>query len=173
MNTFSIITLPPERWQEYKSLRLQSLKNDPIAFARTYQEDAALTDAQWQNRLQDKPDRESYMLFAQIEGKLVGMSGAIFYQGSCVEHRATIVSVYVAPEYRGQGIAKRIMQSLMDYLQKTPKIVHVQLTVNTTNLAAIKLYQELGFNKIGILEKFGKVNNEFIDAYMMIKILDK
>jgi len=173
MDTISIITLPPSRWSEYKALRLQALENDPAAFATTYQEDAAMPDLQWQDRLQNSEGQKSYMLFAQCEGKVIGMVGALLEQGACVEHKATIVSVYVQPEYRGQGIAKTLMQAIMQLLQANKKIVHVQLTVNSDNASAIKLYESVGFKKVGLLEKLVKVGDDFIDGYMMVNILDK
>jgi len=173
MKPISIITLPPIRWQEYKELRLQALKTDPSAFATTYQEDAAMPDQEWQDRLQNAHGQKSYMLFAENEGRIVGMAGALLYQGKCVEHIATIVSVYVDIAYRGQAIAQKLMQGIMKLLQNDKKIVHVQLTVNTENMAAIKLYEIMGFKRIGILEKEVKCGDTFSDSYMMVKVLDK
>jgi len=168
MSSISITTVSPDRWQEYKQLRLEALKNDPIAFATTYNEDNVLPNSEWQDRLHNP-----YMLFAEHEGILVGMAGALLYKGQCVEHKATIVSVYIKPEYRGQGIATKLMQHLMNCLKSDPKIVHVQLTVNTQNHSAIKLYETVGFKKIGVLEKLVKVNDAFIDGYMMVHMFDK
>lgn len=173
MNAISVITLPPSRWQEYKDLRLEALQNDPTAFATTHQEDLAIPPFEWQERLQSAQEGKSYMLFAEYEGKIIGMVGALLYQGKCVEHKATIVSMYLKPEYRGHGVAKKLMLAIMDRLQADEKIVHVQLTVNTQNTQAIKLYESIGFKKIGILEKLVIVGNAFIDGYMMVKILDR
>lgn len=173
MSPVSIIILPPSRWPEYKAVRLNALENDPTAFATTYQEDAMMPDQEWQDRLKNATGQKSYMLFAESEGKIIGMTGALLYQGQCVKHQATIVSVYVTPEYRGQGIAKKLMHGIIQCLQNDKKIVHVQLTVNINNTAAIKLYESFGFKKIGILEKLVKINDNFVDGYMMIKILDK
>ena len=114
MRSGNIITLSPSRWKEYRELRLQSLHSDPTSFARTYQEDASLADTVWQNRLKaaeltqtaQENSATQYGLFVENEGKLVGMAWAIIDQGSCVQHRATIVAVYSEPSSRGKGIAK-------------------------------------------------------------------
>lgn len=168
MNDISIITLAPSDWQKYKAIRLEVLQNDPTAFATTYQEDAQLTDSKWQERLGS--NKTSYMLFAEHAGNIIGMVGAIFYEGSCIKHKATIVSMYVSPAYRGQGIGKKLMIAMMEHLNMMPNIVHVQLAVNTENIPAIKLYESVGFKKIGILEKLVKINNTFIDSYIMTYI---
>lgn len=170
MSTISIISLPESRWQEYRALRLQSLQTDPTSFARTYEEDAALPDSAWQSRLQGTT---SCMMFAECDGKLVGVVGAYSDQGLCVQHRCTIASVYVVPSFRGQGISKQLMHALMDKLTRNPQIVHVSLTVKTNNIPAIKLYESLGFNHVGLLEKATYINGAFHDAYLMTKIVDR
>jgi ribosomal protein S18 acetylase RimI-like enzyme len=170
MSNISIISLPQSRWQEYRALRLQALQTDPTAFARTYDEDAALSDTNWQDKLNGTT---ACMVFAECEGKLIGMVGAFFDQGSCVQHRATIVAMYVMPSFRGQGIAKQLMQVLIDKLMAHPHIIYVSLTVRTNNVSAIKLYGNLGFKNVGVLEKSVYINGMFHDSYIMVKILDK
>ncbi len=37
-------SLSPERWKEYADLRLEALKNDPLAFGSSYEEELQLRE---------------------------------------------------------------------------------------------------------------------------------
>ena len=43
--------LLPERWKEFKELRLFALQNDPLAFGSSYEEEINFPDDFWKNRL--------------------------------------------------------------------------------------------------------------------------
>ncbi|QSX33216.1 N-acetyltransferase [Shewanella avicenniae] len=71
-----------------------------------------------------------------------------------VEH-----SVYVAAEHRGKGVAKALMQALID--AATAQQLHVMVgAIDATNQASIQLHQRLGFQHSGTLPqvafKFGR-----------------
>lgn len=62
-----------------------------------------------------------------------------------------IGDVVVDENYRGLGIAKKLMETLID-MAKGLELVHLSLTSNPNNpkrTAAIKLYEKLGFKLIG------------------------
>lgn len=170
-----IITLTPTRWQENRELRLQALKENPEAFARTYEEDAALPEAQWQQWLLDAQEgKRSLLLFAENENKkLVGMVGAILGQGLKLEHTAKVVAMYVDPTHRGLGIGRQLMEALLNKLATNTHIVQVSLTVNTQAQAAFNLYESLGFKKVGIIERALKHAGKFYDEWLMVKIIGK
>jgi len=42
MDNIKIIKLTPERWEEYKNLRLEALKNSPTAFASSYEDNITI-----------------------------------------------------------------------------------------------------------------------------------
>jgi len=50
------------------------------------------------------------------------------------------LGIYVAPEYRSKGYGKIIMAVLLTHVEND-----IQLTVDKTNTAAIKLYNNFGF----------------------------
>lgn len=166
-----IASLAPARWQEYRTLRLQALKTAPSSFARTHKEDTLLVDKVWKDHLiAAQTGKKSMMVFAQSGPTLIGMVGAIIDHGEMVNHRATIISMYVDPAHRGQGISKKMLQLILDNLISS-SIIHIKLTVNARNQEAITLYESLGFKKIGLLEKALHVGNEFHDEWLMVKLV--
>ena len=61
---------------------------------------------------------------------------------------AHILNVCVAPDQRGRGNGRRIVKRLIE-LARWQRAARVFLEVRPTNLHAVKLYHDLGFNEIG------------------------
>ena len=80
-----------------------------------------------------------------------------FLDYSKMYDRMEINYIFVKDNYRNQGIAYKLIKSIMnDYKSIT-------LEVSVDNTYAIKLYESLGFKVIGIREKY----YNGIDAYLM------
>lgn len=54
-------------------------------------------------------------------------------------------------EYRGRGIGTALLKMLIDEM-KEKGIKGVSLSVDPGNLAAVKLYQRFGFEKVGMFD---------------------
>lgn len=162
MNKIQIIRLPPGRWNEYKALRLRALKDDPQAFGSSYAKEVAYSDEKWQERTNDG------VLFASNSNNLIGMMGIWQSQEDKESKTANIFGVYVIPEFRGKGISKMLMQSLLDELKSNTSISKLKLTVNKNQLSAVKLYEAFGF-KITGQEKAQLGDGNYYDEYLMEK----
>ncbi len=172
MNQFQIIKLSPDRWQEYRALRLKGLLSDAQAFGRTYELESKLPDERWLQRLRAAFDGKYELLyFAQSSGELIGMLGAFWEDSPKTEHVATVVGFYVDPVYRGVGVGKALMAKVLEELSWHPKIVKAKLFAVTTQTPAVALYQSFGFEPIGILKREIKVNDIFYDEFLMEKFL--
>ena len=76
--------------------------------------------------------------------------------------------VAVTPAWRGQGIATRLLESCFtSSVEQGAKSAHLE--VRPSNIAAIKLYQKLGFELVGRRPKYYSDSKE--DALLMMKIL--
>jgi len=64
-----------------------------------------------------------------------------------------ILTIDVAPAYRRNGIAQKMLQEIETIL-KERGITECRLEVRENNAAALTLYQKLGYTKIGRLEKY-------------------
>ena len=58
--------LPADRWRDCRDLRLEALKNDPMAFGSSYEEEESLSENEWRIRIKNA-------LFALLNDKPVGM----------------------------------------------------------------------------------------------------
>jgi len=168
MRETSIITLPPARWREAKRLRLESLLAEPSAFASSYEDELAFPDEVWIARSKSAYERDGNMtFFAELDGGLVGMAGAHWSAKAKLRHVAAVYGIYVAPTLRGRGLAARLMRRLLSELRSMGQIEKVSLMVNTEALAAIRLYEKLGFDIVGTAHREEKVDGRYYDLHYM------
>lgn len=95
------------------------------------------------------------------------MTAADRVVGYCGAHivldEAHITNVCVLPDYRGCGLAKRMMRALQEEARMHGASA-MTLEVGVTNKAAQRLYRECGFSVQGIRRKY---YNGREDAYIM------
>jgi hypothetical protein len=46
----TIAKLPPDKWQDYKALRIRALHDDPQAFSEPFENAVAFPDERWKQR---------------------------------------------------------------------------------------------------------------------------
>jgi len=64
-----------------------------------------------------------------------------------------ILTVDIAPAYRRKGIAQKLLHEVETILREKG-IKECRLEVRENNVAALNLYQKLGYKKVGKLEKY-------------------
>ncbi len=161
----SISQLPAESWQDYRTLRLEALLQDPLAFGSTYDEELHISEEQWRERIKN-------IWFAFIEEQVVGMIGLIRDTGLPGEHRAHLISFWTQPAHRGKGIGKNLILHVQEQGRRIG-LRKIYLHVTTTQESAIKLYESLGFVKIGLLKENTRSVDGYYDQYLMECMLEK
>lgn len=161
----SITKLPPARWQDYRQLRIEAVKDSPQSFLSTLEETLAEKDEEWQQKI-------ATMHFVETsDNKLVGMSGWYREEKQKLNHIANIVSVYVSPTFRGQGLGRKLVAASVEEAQSQPGVTKLQLGVITTQKNAYQLYHSLGFQKVGHQKQAIKVGARFYDEFLLEMIL--
>ncbi|HEU4375455.1 MAG TPA: N-acetyltransferase, partial [Telluria sp.] len=87
-------------------------------------------------------------------------------------HRGDIFGVYVAPAARGTGIARKLLEALLDHVRTLPEMVVVNLSVRTNNDSARALYRRLGFAVTGIDKRAIFADGAYHDEERMALDLD-
>lgn len=82
-------------------------------------------------------------LKAVCEDKMIGFS-AVDLRPS--EQTAWIATIGVLPEYRGRGIGRQLLQAS----EEAVTLRSIRLNVRPTNYVALQLYQDFGYQKIGL-----------------------
>jgi ribosomal-protein-alanine acetyltransferase len=97
-------------------------------------------------------DYNSIGLAARVNDEIVGFAIArvdVERNSRC----GHILTVDVEPHYRRRGIAQRLLNEIESIL-KDKDVKECRLEVRENNLAALKLYQKMGYLKVGKLEKY-------------------
>ena len=98
---------------------------------------------------------------AEGDGSVLGYIAAVTR-----DEDATVFSIAVRSGARRHGIGRRLMEAELSHLSKVAARVSLQVSVN--NLAAIELYQTLGFIEQGRLKRYYSNGD---DAILMILAL--
>ena len=149
-NRIEIITLPVSSWRKYKEIRLRALEKEPLAFCSTYEKELAWLDGRWKQSLQDVSDGKLWIYFASVDGKVVGMIGGYADAEDRKDHRVHVWGMYVDELYRSKGIGRALVERLFSELGKMEDVHVVCLEVNPVQIFALRLYESLGFSKVGV-----------------------
>ncbi len=79
---------------------------------------------------------------------------------------AHILNITVSPETQGQGVGRRFLQHFLDIAQGV-KAETLFLEVRPSNIAAVTLYESVGFNEIGRRKNYYPAVNGKEDALIM------
>ena len=156
--------LPQNRWEACRDLRLEALREEPLAFGSSYEEEKNISEAEWKIRIKNA-------LFALEIDKPIGMVVLIQQTNIKSMHLANIFGLYVKASYRGKGIGKQLMEKALKKLTSIESIRKVKLAVNAELTATINLYEKFGFQRVGMLKQELRYDNRFYDELIMERIL--
>jgi len=159
-----ITKLSPDKWKDYRDLRLEALQNEPIAFGASYEEELTLTKEIWQRRIGDA-------FFALKDDKPIGMVVIILSDKIKTKHIAHIFAMYVKEEYRNQGIGSKLIARAIEYAEESKDIRKIKISVNPEQSYATKLYKKYGFKNVGAVKNEYYINDAYYDEVLMEKYI--
>jgi ribosomal protein S18 acetylase RimI-like enzyme len=167
-----IIELSPDEWREFRDLRLRALKEEPLAFGVSFDEEKRKSESFWRDRLENsgKKNRKEQFVFVGASGKLAAMGIIKYALHQKFLHIVRFSGIYVLPQYRGKGIASKLLENMMGQVFKNKAIRKIKLAVNVTQKSAISLYKKFGFRRSGVAKKEFQIAGKFYDALLMEKI---
>lgn len=93
-------------------------------------------------------NENSYYLVAKVNNEIVGFAGM-----KIVLDEADVMNVVTKKDKRNLGIGFCVLEKLI-YIAKEKGIRKLTLEVNVNNLAAIHLYEKLGFKQVAVRSKY-------------------
>jgi len=110
-----------------------------------------------------------YNLVAEVEGKVIGQLGLQVCQSPRRRHVAEL-GMGVSEDYQGQGIGSALLRSALEMADNWLNIRRMELTVYTSNEAAIALYERFGFEVEAELTDFAFQYGNYVNALCMARI---
>lgn len=142
---FTIRPTSANDWENVRALRLEMLRDTPIAFGETVQDALGHGEAEWRVRAARGQRPQSISLVAIAgDGRWIGGMGA-YLKG----RRPLLVGVYVAPSHRGRmaGVTDALLAGILSWTAQHGDVLWLE--VHEDNQRAIKAYERRGFQRTG------------------------
>ncbi len=157
--------LTPADVAPYRALRLRALREHAEAFTSSYEEESLRPESAAAQRLADTSSARFWGAF--VDGVLAGTVGLDFEQRLKARHKATVVGMFVAPEFSRRGIARALLESLLNEARSS-QLEMVTLTVTDGNHGAEQLYLDAGFVSYGMEPRAIRVQNHYFAKNHMV-----
>lgn len=163
----NIRLLHPSDAGVYWKIRLEMLKQNPEAFASSY-EQAVQRKNPIEQVKKNFSDEGSYTFGTFNEEELVGVVTLIQETNLKFNHKANVVGMYVKPEMRSSGVGRKLLTKAIDQAKSIGEIEQIKLMVVSSNEAAKNLYKSFGFEIYGTEKNALKVNDMYYDEHHMV-----
>ena len=172
INTMIITRLAPKDYDQFYSLRLESLEECPEEFA---------TDAQsWKEAKREtinklliarEEKRDEAIFGAWKNDVLVGLLGVIRDLRPSITHKSSLWGFYVAPDHRKEGIGHALLQEAIKLARETD-LRFIRAVVTVTSKDALSLLEKNGFKVTGYEPEAKRSNDNYFDqAYLWLPLL--
>lgn len=133
----SIVRAAERDWERVREIRLRALADAPSAFGSRFEDEREKPESLWRGRL---ANRDAATFLAVDEDRAIGLV-AVFFEDV---GRAHLVSMWVSPEARREGIGRALAETVVDWARRNGADI-VELWVTETNEPARRLYDRCGF----------------------------
>jgi ribosomal protein S18 acetylase RimI-like enzyme len=116
------------------------------------------------------PQRELFI--ARLAGHIVGSAQLLKPppNNEAQAHSATLTTFFIAPNARGHGLARGLLQAVED-AARAQGFDLLDLDVRETQSAAIGLYERAGFRRWAVKQRYAKVNGVYVAGWFYSKDL--
>lgn len=151
----------------FLALRIEALEREPYAFSSSPEDERAHTPESRAARLGAKAEG-SFVLGAVDDEALIGMVRLVRDASPKVFHKASVHSMYVSVNARGQGIGRALLAELIARARTYSGLEQLVLGVSITQKGARGLYRSLGFEPFGLERHALKVGTHYVDEEYLV-----
>ena len=118
--------------------------------------------------IQSHRGRDDEVLYAVVDTQVDRCVGHVgLYQIDCHSRKAEFAILLGLEEYQGKGLGEAISRIVLEYGFKELNLNKITLSVISTNMRAIHLYEKLGFSVEGRLRQEIWRGGEYLDLILM------
>jgi ribosomal-protein-alanine N-acetyltransferase len=108
-----------------------------------------------------RADYPAWLMYSSNDSRVVG-----YFLMSIAAGEAHVLNICIAPELQGQGYGRRLLHALLK-MARERRVARVFLEVRPSNVNAIALYHDEGFNEIGRRPRYYPAKDGREDALVM------
>ena len=98
--------------------------------------------------------------------QVLGWAALSTVSSRCVYGGVGEVSVYVAPDARGKGVGRQLLEALVRESEQH-NMWTLQAGIFPENEASVRLHEAVGFRQVGRRERIGKMGNQWRDTLLL------
>jgi L-amino acid N-acyltransferase len=126
-----------------------------------------------ENRMQWFMDRDENfpVIVAEQDNAIAGYAALNRWSDKKAYDIMAEISLYIAPEFRGRGIGKRLIEIIVETAIADTKLNSLIARITEGNEHSIYLHQINGFEKIGLMKQAGQKFGKLLDVTLMQRML--
>lgn len=128
------------------------------------------TIEEWQEWFALHQTEERPLLVSETDGIVSGYATLSPYRQKEAYKSTAELSVYIAPEFRRQGIASALMEEILKIARENGSLHLIVSVITSGNAASEALHKKFGFSYCGTIHEAGFKHGEFrsIDNFELI-----
>lgn len=142
---------------------------ETIFLSRTENEQIPTVDEELEWIINKNKSMTNLFLICEVENEIVGTFSLNIYKKQKLKHRA-MAGISILEKYWGLGIGTEFFEEGLR-VAKNNGVEIVELDFIEGNVKARGLYEKMGFKITGRRPNAIKMNDEYLDEYMMQKVL--
>lgn len=147
---------------EFQRVRLRALKEHPDSFGPSVAEEANLPLAHAAEIMAFKPNR--FTIGAFQDNSLIGIAGFYQMNNQKMQHKGHVWGMYVAPEARGLGLGRALLDDIIERADAIPGLEEIVLAITVGNDYARMICVSAGFVPYCIDPRLFKLGERYYDV---------
>ncbi|QSD34073.1 GNAT family N-acetyltransferase [Pectobacterium brasiliense] len=145
---------------EFINIRLEALKKSPENFGSSFDEEKDYSEVIFLEKI-----KNNLIIGCFDENELVGIIGISKSHLIKMQHLVSLWGMYVRPKARGFGLSKSLLNFVIAEMKT--HCHSIRLSVVATNVAAIRLYESVGFKTWAVDVDALKIGDTYYDEILM------
>ena len=122
------------------------------------------TLSEWQEWYESHSDEHHPIVVGTIDGIVAGYASLSPYRPKEAYKSTVELSIYIHQEYRGKGVASKLMAHILEHAKETETLHTVVSVITAGNAASTALHERFGFTYCGLTPQVGFKHGKYQDT---------
>ena len=124
----------------------------------------ARTLPEWHEWYEAHSDEHHPIIVGTVNGVVAGYASLSPYRTKDAFKSTVELSIYIHQEYRGRGVASKLMAHILDHAKETDTLHTVVSVITAGNAASTALHERFGFTYCGLTPQVGFKHGKYQDT---------